>query len=66
MEVLKDFFSKDNITFLFDKFYNWFEGILTNTFGNISYEPIKVLLVNPWFWIIIAAIIILGIIFCRR
>jgi hypothetical protein len=66
MEILKDFFSKDNISSLFDKFYGWFEGILINAFGNFSYEPIRALLVNPWFWIILAALIFLWIIFRRR
>ena len=55
MEVIKGFFTKDNLIALFDQFYRWLEGILDNIFGNFTYEPLKVLLINPWFWLIIIA-----------
>ena len=66
MEIIKGFFTKDNLIALFDQFYRWLEGILDNIFGNFSYEPLKVLLINPWFWLIIIALLLLGLIFRRR
>jgi len=66
MEALKAFLTKDNLTDLFNQFYNWFAGLLDKTFGRYTYEPLKVLLVNPYFWIIILVIIILCLIFRRR
>jgi len=66
MEVLKDFFSTENIKGLFENFYNWLESLLHNWFENIKYEPIKDLLTNPWFWIVILGLLFLGFIFRRR
>ena len=66
MEIIKGFFTKDNLIALFDQFYRWLEGILDNIFGNFTYEPLKILLINPWFWLIIIALLLLGLIFRRR
>ncbi len=66
MEIIKNFFTKDNISSLFEQFYKWLEGLLANVFGNFTYEPLRDLFVNPWFWIIILALIILGLIFRKR
>lgn len=66
MEIIKNFFTKDNISSLFDQFYKWLEGLLASVFGNFTYEPLRDLFINPWFWIIILALIILGFIFRKR
>lgn len=66
MEIIKNFFTKDNISSLFEQFYKWLEGLLASVFGNFTYEPLRDLFVNPWFWIIILALIILGLIFRKR
>ncbi|MDD3776146.1 MAG: hypothetical protein PHN32_00865 [Actinomycetota bacterium] len=66
MDLIKDFFSKENIAELFVKFYDWLQSVLLALFGNIGYEPIRDLLVNPYFWIIIFFLLLLGLIFRRR
>ena len=66
MEIIKNFFTKDNIVSLFDQFYKWLESLLINVFENFTYDPLKNLFINPWFWIIILVLIILGFIFRRR
>lgn len=50
----------------FINIYSWLENILSVAFGNIGYEPIRNLLINPWFWIIIIVLIIVCFIFRRR
>lgn len=66
MESIKNFFTKDNALSLYDQFYNWLEGLLVDVFGNFTYEPLRALLINPLFWIIILALIFLGLIFRKR
>ncbi len=66
MEFIKGFFTKDNFTRLFERFYEWLENILDTVFGGMDYEPLRDLFINPWFWIILIALFILGIIFRRR
>jgi len=66
MEVIKDFFTGENMAALWEQFYSWLEGILLNIFGNFSYGPLRVLLINPWFWLIIILLIVLGILFRKR
>jgi hypothetical protein len=66
MEILKNFFTKDNALSLYEQFYNWLEGLLINVFGGFPYEPLRALLINPLFWIIILALIFLGLIFRKR
>jgi len=66
MESIKNFFTKDNALSLYDRFYNWLEGLLVDVFGNFTYEPLRALLINPLFWIIILALIFLGLIFRKR
>lgn len=66
MDIIKDFFSGENLSNLFEHFYNWLQSLLSSWFKNISYEPIRELLTNPWFWIIILGILLLGLIFRRR
>ena len=63
---LKNFFSSENIRFLWDKIYEWLVVTLKTLFGNISYHPIRDLLINPWFWFIIIFLLILALIFRRR
>lgn len=66
MEQVRNFFLKDNIIAVFDQFYRWLSGILENVFGNYTYEPLKVLFINPYFWMILIAVILLGLLFRRR
>jgi len=66
MEAIKDFFTSENTKSFFLNIYEWLENILTKAFGKIGYEPIRDLLSNPWFWIIIVALFLLSIIFRRR
>jgi len=66
MEIIKNFFSKENALLLYSRFYSWLEGILTDIFGSFPYGPLRELFLNPLFWIIIAALIILGLIFRKR
>ena len=66
MEIIKNFFTKDNISSLFEQFYKWLEGLLASVFGNFTYEPLRDLFINPWFWIIILTLIVLGLIFRKR
>ncbi len=66
MESIKNFFTKDNALSLYDQFYNWLEGLLVDVFGNFTYEPLRALLINPLFWIIILALISLGLVFRKR
>lgn len=66
MEKFKNFFSFENIREIFEKTYIWLENILDKIFGGIKYEPIKELLTNPWFWIILIILFILSRIFRRR
>jgi len=66
MEAIKGFFTRDNLIALWDQFYRWLEGLLADVFGNFSYEPLRVLFVNPYFWLIIIVLLMLGLIFRRR
>lgn len=66
MEGIKNFFTKDNALFLYTRFYDWLESLLVDVFGNFSYAPMRTLLVNPLFWIIILVLIFLGLLFRRR
>jgi hypothetical protein len=66
MEFIKDLFTKDNFAKLFERLYAWLENILDTVFGGMSYEPLRDLFVNPWFWIILLVLLILGIVFRRR
>jgi hypothetical protein len=66
MEAIKGFFTRDNLIALWDQFYRWLEGLLEDVFGNFSYEPLRVLFINPYFWLIILALLVLGLIFRRR
>ncbi|MBU4292615.1 MAG: hypothetical protein KJ770_01005 [Actinobacteria bacterium] len=63
---LKNFFSSENISFLWGKIYEWLEVTLKTLFGKIPYHPIRDLLINPWFWFIIIFLLILALIFRRR
>ena len=66
MESIKGFFTKDNFARLFERLYAWLENILDSIFGGMDYEPLRDLFVNPWFWLILLVILILGIVFRRR
>jgi hypothetical protein len=66
MEAIKNFFTLENMRSLFETIYTWLEDLLIRVFGNLGYEPLRNLLTNPWFWIIILALILLSIIFRRR
>jgi hypothetical protein len=66
MEVLRDFFTLENIHSLLVTIYDWIEGLLTKIFGKLGYEPLRNLFTNPWFWIIILALFLLSLIFRRR
>ena len=66
MEFIKGFFTKDNFIMLFERFYAWLENILDTVFGNMGYEPLQDLFVNPWFWIILIALLVLRILFRKR
>lgn len=66
METLKNFFTAENLESFFSNIYNWLENNLAIVFGKIPYEPIRNLLVNPWFWIIIIVLFLLSLIFRRR
>jgi hypothetical protein len=66
LEKLKSIFEWENIKVLFLKIYEWSESALETIFGRIGYDPIRELLTNPWFWIIILILILLGLIFRRR
>jgi hypothetical protein len=66
MEAIKNFFISEKFKNFWIGFYNGFQSILESVFGKIKYEPIKVLLSNPWFWIIIIGLLILSLIFRRR
>jgi hypothetical protein len=66
MEAIKNFFISEKFKNFWINFYNGFQNFLESLFGKIKYEPIKVLLINPWFWIIIIALFLLFLIFRRR
>jgi hypothetical protein len=66
LQRLQEFFSAENMRFLWTRIYGWFELTLKTLFGKIPYSPIRDLLTNPWFWVIIVFIIILILIFRRR
>lgn len=66
MEAIKDFFTMENMRSLFEIIYTWVEDFLMRVFGNLGYEPLRNLLTNPLFWIIIVALFLLSIIFRRR
>jgi hypothetical protein len=66
MEAIKNFFTSEKFKISWNNFYNWFEKFLDFVFGKIKYEPIKELLTNPWFWIILLALFLLSLIFRRR
>lgn len=66
MEVIRNFFTLENIRSLFVTIYNWMEGLLTKIFGKLGYDPLRDLFSNPWFWIIILTLFLLSLIFRRR
>ncbi len=66
MEQVKSLFNLETIKELSIKIYDWAQTALDTLFGNISYHPIRDLLTNPWFWIILAFLLVLGILFKRR
>ncbi|OQA21256.1 MAG: hypothetical protein BWY60_00755 [Actinobacteria bacterium ADurb.Bin346] len=66
LQRLQEFFSAENMRFLWMRMYQWFEITLRTLFGKIPYSPIRDLLINPWFWVIIVFILILILIFRRR
>lgn len=66
MEAIKNFFTLENMRPIFENMYTWLENFLIRVFGNLGYEPLRNLLTNPWFWIIIVVLFLLGIIFRRR
>ena len=66
METIKNFFTSENFKNFWINFYSGFENVLDFIFGKIKYEPIRELLSNPWFWIIILVIFLLSLIFRRR
>ena len=66
MELIKDFFTSENLKNFFLEIYGWLDNILDRAFGKIGYEPISELLSNPWFWIIIIGLFLLSLIFRRR
>jgi len=66
MEAIKNFFISEKFKNFWINFYNGFQNMLDSLFGKIQYEPIKVLLTNPWFWIIIIVLLFLFLIFRRR
>ncbi len=66
METIKNFFTSENFKNFWINFYSGFESVLDFIFGKIKYEPIRELLSNPWFWIIILVIFLLSLIFRRR
>jgi len=66
MEAIKNFFISEKFKDFWINFYNGFQNILESFFGKIKYEPIKVLFINPWFWIIVIALLILFLILRRR
>jgi len=66
MEAIKNFFISEKFKNFWIIFYNGFQKMLQSIFGEIKYEPIRVLLTNPWFWIIIIVLLILILILRRR
>jgi len=66
LDRVHDFFEVENLSHLWIKIYEWFELTLKTLFGKIPYLPIRNLFINPWFWFILAFIIILALIFRRR
>lgn len=66
MEAIRGFFTRDNLLALWEQFYRWLEKLLEDVFGNFTYEPLRVLFVNPYFWLIILALLVLGLVFRRR
>ncbi len=66
MEIIKNFFTPENLKSFFEDLYNGFENILIDAFDKIGYEPIRNLLINPWFWIIIVVLFLLSFLFRRR
>ena len=66
MEEIKGFFTPENIKELALKLYEWFSEVLISIFGKIEYNPMRALLTNPWFWIILIALAILLVLFRRR
>jgi hypothetical protein len=63
---LKNFFNAENFKFIWAKIYDWLGITLQTIFGKIPYTPIRDLLTNQWFWIILLGLLLLGIIFRRR
>jgi len=66
IEWIKNFFTLENSKALLLKFYEWFQDFLIKAFDKIQYEPIRDLLSNPWFWIILIILFIIRRIFRRR
>jgi len=66
MDWIKSFFTIENFKIILVKIYDWLQDLLVKIFGNIKYEPIRDLLSNPWFWIILIILFILVRIFRRR
>ncbi|MBM3700493.1 MAG: hypothetical protein FJW68_06240 [Actinobacteria bacterium] len=61
-----DFFKIENLSHFWLKIYEWFELTLITLFGKIPYLPIRNLFINPWFWFMLAFVIIIILIFKRR
>ncbi len=66
METIKNFFISEKFKNFWIGFYNGFQSILESIFKGVKYEPIKVLFTNPWFWIIVIALLVLFLILRRR
>jgi len=66
METIKNFFTSEGFKDFWINFYNGFENVLDFIFGKIKYEPLRDLLSNPWFWIILLALFLISIIFRRH
>jgi hypothetical protein len=66
METIKKFFTSESFKNFWVNFYKGFENVLDFIFGKIKYDPLRELLANPWFWIIIVFFILLSLIFRRR
>jgi hypothetical protein len=66
LQRAQEFFNAENFMSLWLKIYGWFEAALKTFFGKLPYPPIRDLLMNPWFWIIMIFIIIIALAFRRR
>jgi len=66
MGFIRNFFTNERILSYLDRPYSWLENLLLGIFGKLPYEPLRDLLINPWFWIILAALVFLVLVFRRR